>query len=38
MTLTQAMLDAAYAQQWWGGTFIVQGTNFVLTKVTVAPM
>lgn len=38
LTLTQAMLDAAYTQQWWGGTFIVQGTNFVLTKVTVAPM
>ena len=38
MTLTQAMLDAAYTQQWWGGTFIVQGTNFILTKVTVAPM
>ncbi len=38
MTLTQAMLDAAYTQQWWGGTFIVQGQNFILTKVTVAPM
>ena len=38
LTLTQAMLDAAYTQQWWGGTFIVQGTNFILTKVTVAPM
>ena len=38
LTLTQAMLDAAYTQQWWGGTFIVQGQNFILTKVTVAPM
>jgi len=38
MTLTQAMLDAAYTQQYWGGTFIVQGQNFILTKVTVAPM
>lgn len=38
MTLTQAMLDAAYAQQWWGGTFIVHGQNFILTKVTVADL
>lgn len=38
LTLTQAMLDAAYAQQWWGGTFIVSGQNFVLTKITVAPL
>lgn len=33
--LTQAMLDAAYTQQWWGNTFIVHGQNFILTKVTV---
>lgn len=38
LTLTQAILDAAYTQQWWGGTFIVQGQNFILTKVTVAPL
>jgi len=38
MTLTQAMLDAAFAQQWWGGTFIVHGQNFILTKVTVADL
>lgn len=37
LTLTQAMLDAAYTQQWWGGTFIIQGQHFILTKVTVAP-
>jgi hypothetical protein len=34
--ITQAMLDAAYTQQWWGGTFIIQGKNFVLKKITVA--
>lgn len=38
LTLTQTILDAAYTQQWWGGTFIVQGQNFVLTKITVAPL
>ena len=38
LTLTQAMLDAAYAQQWWGGTFVVHGQNFILTKVTVADL
>ncbi len=36
MELTQAMLDAAFTQQWWGGTFIVQGLHFKLKKVTVA--
>lgn len=36
ITITQAMLDAAYTQQWWGGTFIIQGKNFVLKKITVA--
>jgi len=36
LTLTQEILDAAYTQQYWGNTFIVQGTNFILTKVTVA--
>ena len=34
--ITQAMLDAAYTQQWWGATFIVSGQNFVLKKITVA--
>lgn len=34
--ITQAMLDAAYTQQWWGGTFIIQGQKFVLKKITVA--
>ena len=38
MTLTQAMLDAAYTQQGWGNTFIVHGKNFILTKVTVADL
>ena len=38
VTITQAMLDAAYTKQWWGGTFIIQGQNFVLKKLTVAPL
>lgn len=32
--LTQAMLDAAYTQQWWGGTFILNGDNVKCTKIT----
>ena len=35
MTLTQAMVDKALTQQWWGGIFVVQGKNFILTKITV---
>lgn len=31
---TQAMIDAALVQQWWGGIFVVQGA-VKLTKVTV---
>ena len=38
LPLTQAMIDAAYTQQWWGGIFVVQGVNFVLKKVTVCPL
>lgn len=38
LPLTQAMIDAAYTQQWWGGIFVVQGANFVLKKVTVCPV
>lgn len=38
LPLTQAMIDAAYTQQWWGGIFVVQGQNFVLKKVTVCPL
>lgn len=35
LTLTQEILDAAYKQQWWGGTFILNGDgNVTLTKVT----
>ena len=34
--ITQGMLDAAYTTQWWGGTFILQGQNYVLKKITVA--
>lgn len=38
LTLTQEILDAAYTQQWWGGTFILNGDgNVTLTKVTLKP-
>lgn len=33
-TLTQDILDIAYTQQWWGGTFLVSGDNIKLTKIT----
>lgn len=32
--LTQEMLDTAFTQQWWGGTFLLNGDNLRLTKVT----
>ena len=35
ITLTQEMLNTAYEQKWWGGTFIIQGQFFILKKVTV---
>lgn len=34
LTLTQEMLDAAFKQQWWGGTFILNGDNVKCTKIT----
>ena len=34
VTLTQEMLDAAYTQQWWGGTFVLNGDNAKVTKIT----
>ena len=34
LTLTQEILDAAFTQQWWGGTFILNGDNTKCTKVT----
>lgn len=34
ITLTQAMLDAALTQQWWGGTFLLNGDNIKCTKIT----
>lgn len=34
ITLTQEMLDAAFKQQWWGGTFILNGDNVKCTKIT----
>ena len=35
LTLTQAMLDAAYKKQNWGGTFIANGDNVKITKITI---
>ena len=29
----KSMLDAAYTQQWWGGTFILNGDNEKCTKI-----
>lgn len=34
-TLTQAMIDRAYKSDGWGGTFVVQGQYFILTKITI---
>jgi hypothetical protein len=34
LPLTQEILDAAYMQQWFGGTFLLMGDNLKLTKVT----
>ncbi len=35
LTLTQEMLDAAYTQQSWGGTFLLNGDNLKCTKITI---
>ena len=34
LTLTQDMLDAAFTQQWWGGTFVANGDKMKITKIT----
>ncbi len=34
LELTQEILDAALTQQWWGGTFLLNGDNIKCTKVT----
>ena len=34
-TLTQEMIDRAYKSDGWGGTFVVQGQYFVITKITI---
>ena len=26
--------DAAFTQQWWGGTFVLNGDNVKVTKIT----
>jgi hypothetical protein len=35
MTLTQAMLDAAYTKGGWGGVFVLNGDNVKCTKITI---
>lgn len=35
ITLTKDMLDAAYKQQYWGGTFLANGDNCKITKITI---
>lgn len=35
ITVTQAMLDAAYTVGGWGGTFIGNGDNAIITKITI---
>ena len=35
LKLTQEMLDAAFTQQWWGGTFLLNGDNIKCTKITI---
>ncbi len=35
LKLTQEMLDAAYTQQWWGGSFLLNGDNIKCTKITI---
>ena len=34
LTLTQEILDAAFTQQWWGGTFLANGDKVTVTKIT----
>ncbi|MBR5212231.1 MAG: hypothetical protein IKV91_06610 [Bacteroidales bacterium] len=34
LTLTQEMIEAALVQQWWGGTFVLNGDNTKCTKIT----
>ena len=34
LELTQEILDAAFTQQWWGGTFLGNGDNTIITKIT----
>jgi hypothetical protein len=35
LVLTQEMLNAAFTQQWWGGTFLLNGDNIKCTKITI---
>ena len=35
LTLTQEIIDAAYVQKWWGGTFVLNGDNVKCTKITI---
>lgn len=36
LVLTQEILDAAFTQQWWGGTFVLNGDNVRVTKITLS--
>lgn len=36
-TLTQEMLDQIYIEKYWGGSFVIQGENFRVTKVALVP-
>lgn len=34
LILTQEILDAAMVQQWWGGTFVLNGDNVIVDKIS----
>ena len=34
LMLTDEILNNAYEQQWWGGTFVLSGDNLKVTKIT----
>lgn len=34
LELTQEIIDAAFTQKWWGGTFVLNGDDLKVTKIT----
>lgn len=34
LVLTQEMLDAAMVQQWWGGSFLANGDNVIIDRIS----